>query len=74
MSDGPAEIRTSDLGNAAAVAVVVVGIVVAALLLYYLIDVLILLFLGVVVAAALKPCSRAVTLTVRSSLSVFDGM
>ena len=72
MSDGTAETRKLDLGNAAAVTVLVVSIIGAAFLLYYLIDIVILLFLGIVVAAAVQPGHvRLCRLGLPKGLSVF---
>jgi predicted PurR-regulated permease PerM len=55
MSDGSAEMRKLDLGNAAALMALALGMVGVAALLYSLIDLLVVFFLGIVVAAALQP-------------------
>ncbi|MGH7962292.1 MAG: AI-2E family transporter [Candidatus Binatia bacterium] len=55
MSNGTAESRKLDLGQAAILIALAIGMVGAAMLLYYLIDILLIFFLGLVVAAALQP-------------------
>jgi predicted PurR-regulated permease PerM len=55
MSDGSAEMRKLDLGNAAALMALALGMVGLAALCYALIDLLVMFFLGIVLAAALQP-------------------